>query len=125
MSDRNPFPDETPVLVRYPRDEQEKQGDREAWPWLPGTVLSRCGPDEWEVLVEAPELATDEDGELWYPCCFRDASELRLREHLGAFISAPGDGYRQWIARRDGRILACAGGLDELLGILKELRPAS
>jgi hypothetical protein len=54
---------------------------------VPGTVLSQCGPDEWDVLVEAGELATPDDGtpampgtpedELCYPACFRDASELR------------------------------------------------
>lgn len=47
--------------------------DREAWPWLPGTVLERCGPDEWRVRVDAPEL--EEDGT--FPVCFRDASELK------------------------------------------------
>jgi hypothetical protein len=38
------FPDESPVEVRYPRSKQEKQGDREQWPWLPGTIVERCGP---------------------------------------------------------------------------------
>ena len=125
MSEASPFPDETPVLVRYPRTEAEAQGDREAWPWLPGTVLQQVGPDEWQVCVEVPELAEAEGGELWYPCCFRDAGELRLREHLGATISAPGDGgYSEWIARQDGMIVASAGELDELLGILERLRPS-
>ena len=120
MSEANPFPDETPVLVRYPRSKAEEQGHRAAWPWLPGTVLEQCGPDEWDVCVEAPELVTA-DG---YPCCFRDSSELRAADggHPGVSVSAPGDaGYREWIARRDGLILACAGELDELLGILDEL----
>lgn len=31
-------------------------------PWLPGLILSQWGPDEWHVCVEAPELATLEDG---------------------------------------------------------------
>jgi hypothetical protein len=26
------FPDQSPVEVRYPRSEQEEQGDRERWP---------------------------------------------------------------------------------------------
>jgi hypothetical protein len=89
MSGGNQFPDETPVLTRFPRTEAEKQGDRPAWPWLPGTVLERCGPDEWRVCVEVRELATRRDGskprsntpphKLYFPCCFRDASEIRLR----------------------------------------------
>ena len=81
------FPDDSPVLVRYPRTRQEEQGDRRVWPWLPGSILSQCGPDEWYVCVEDRALATLEDGspgpagtadgELLYPCCFRDASEIR------------------------------------------------
>jgi hypothetical protein len=71
------WPDESPVLVRFPRTEQEKNGDRAAWPWLPGTVLAQVGPDEWEVLVEDPGLAEARDGGLWYPVCFRDCTELR------------------------------------------------
>jgi hypothetical protein len=75
------------VLVRYPRDEQGEQGDRSAWPWLPGSILERCGADEWHVCVEARELAVLGDGrpapagtaagDLYHPCCFRDASEIR------------------------------------------------
>ena len=55
------FPDDSPVLVRYPRDKEER-GDRSAWAWLPGTILSQCGPDEWHVCVEARELAVLDDG---------------------------------------------------------------
>ncbi len=83
----NPFPDGSPVEVRYPLTPEQEAGPRHAWPWLPGTVRSRCGSDEWDVLVEARELTTLEDGspalpgtpehELCYPCVFRDASELR------------------------------------------------
>ena len=89
MSDRNQFPDETPVLVRYPRTKHEEQGDREAWPWLPGSVLEQVEPDEWRVCVEVSELAARRDGRkpprgtpghrLYYPCCYRDAGELRPR----------------------------------------------
>ena len=81
------FPEGSRVEVRYPRDEQEEQGDRSAWPWLPGSILSQCGPDEWYVCVEARALAMLSDGrpapdatadqDLYYPCCFRDASEIR------------------------------------------------
>ena len=34
------FPDNSRVLVRYPRNEQEERGDRRGWPWLPGSILS-------------------------------------------------------------------------------------
>jgi hypothetical protein len=78
--DVNLYPEDTPVMVRFPRTKQEEQGDRSAWPWLPGTILEQCGPDEWDVRVDAPELAAEEDGEVWYPACFRDSSEIRARE---------------------------------------------
>ena len=50
----NPYPDGAPVLVRYPRDKAEEKASRDTWPWLPGTIVQRCGPDEWQVCVEAP-----------------------------------------------------------------------
>ena len=50
-------PDESPVEVRYPRSKQDEQGDREVWPWLPGTIVRQCGPDEWYVCIEVRELA--------------------------------------------------------------------
>ena len=56
------FPDESPVDVRYPRSKQEEQGDRSHWPWLPGTIVEQCGPDEWYVCVEVRELAVLRDG---------------------------------------------------------------
>jgi hypothetical protein len=56
------FPDNSLVEVRYPRTRQEELGDRSAWPWLPGSILSQCGPDEWHVCVEACELAVLDDG---------------------------------------------------------------
>jgi hypothetical protein len=55
----------TQVEVKYPRTRAEHDGDRSAWPWLPGTVLEQCGPDEWAVDVEIDVT------------CFRDASEIR------------------------------------------------
>ena len=81
------FPDNSLGEIRYPRTRQEELGDRSAWPWLPGSILSQCGPDQWHVCVEACELATLDDGspapagtadgKLRCPCCFRDASEIR------------------------------------------------
>ena len=83
------FPDESPVEVRYPRSKQEEQADRDTWPWLPGTIVEQCGPDEWYVYVEVRDLAVLRDGRrppggtasrnLYYPCCFRDSSEIRPR----------------------------------------------
>ncbi len=94
-------PDESEVLVRYPLspapDRQPGQSaeehlavlraERETWPWLPGTIEQQCSPDEWLVTVDdrrvamlgddspAPDGTPDED--LWFPQCFRDASEIR------------------------------------------------
>jgi hypothetical protein len=83
------FPDDSPVEIRYPRSKDEEHGDRSAWPWLPGSILEQCGPDEWHVCVEVRELAVLRDGRraprgtasrnLYYPCCFRDSSEIRTR----------------------------------------------
>ena len=81
------FPDESRVEVRYPRTRQEEQGDRSAWPWLPGTITEQCGPDEWQVCVEDRAVAVLRDGRpaprgtasrnLYYPMCFRDSGEIR------------------------------------------------
>ena len=92
------FPDESLVEVRYPRSKQEEQGDRERWPWLPGTIVEQCGPEEWYVCVEVRELAVLRNGRraprgtasrnLYYPCCFRDGSEIRPRTTPGSAASA-------------------------------------
>ena len=81
------FPDESRVEVRYPRTRQEEHGDRAAWPWLPGSIVEQCGPDEWRVCVEDRGVAVLRDGRpaprntasrnLYYPLCFRDSSEIR------------------------------------------------
>jgi hypothetical protein len=91
------FPDDSPVEVRYPRSKQEERGDREQWPWLPGTIVEQCGPDEWYVCLEMRELAVLDDGrraprgtashDLYYPCCFRDGSEIRPRTVGGGAAS--------------------------------------
>jgi hypothetical protein len=83
-----PWGEEEPIEVRYPLPGNGDH-DRSLWPWLPGTILAMCGPDEWQVCVEVRELATLEDGrpphgntsdhELFYPVCFRDSSEIRAR----------------------------------------------
>ena len=83
------FAGDTPVLVKYPRSKDEERGDRAAWPWLPGTVVEQVGPDEWQVCVEDMAVAVRKDGskptprtpknKLFYPLCFRDSSEIKLR----------------------------------------------
>jgi hypothetical protein len=72
------------VQVRYPLSKAEEQGDRDAWPWLPGVIEEVCGPDEWSVMVDLPRLedgtpapADADDEDIFYPVCFRDSSELR------------------------------------------------
>ena len=56
------FPDDSRVEVRYPRTRQEEHGDRAAWPWLPGSIVEQCGPDEWRVCVEDRDVAVLRDG---------------------------------------------------------------
>ena len=92
------FPDESPVEVRYPRSKREEQDAREQWPWLPGTIVEQCGPDEWYVCVVARELAVLADGrpatdstpgdDVFFPCCFRDSSEIRPRTTSGSPASS-------------------------------------
>ena len=99
------FPDESRVEVRYPRSKPEEQGDRERWPWLPGTIVEQGGPDEWYVCVVTRELAVLEDGlpvagstpgdDLFFLCCFRDSSEIRPR----AASSDPAPAARRGVAR--------------------------
>jgi hypothetical protein len=89
---------DSPVQVRYPRSKREERGDREQWPWLPGTIVEQCSPDEWYVCVEVRELAVLRDGrpaprgtathDLYYPCCFRDSSEIRPRPTSSSAASA-------------------------------------
>jgi hypothetical protein len=85
------FPDDSPVWVWYPPEGDKQSGSppREQWAWLPGSILSQCGPSEWLVVVEVRELATREDGstpakntpsrKLYYPTCYRDQREIRPR----------------------------------------------
>ena len=78
------FTEGATVLVRYPLPGADDH-DRSTWAWLPGTIVSQCCPDEWYVVVEAPELAEpdaslangDAPENLLYPTCFRDSSEIR------------------------------------------------
>ena len=45
------YPDGSAVETGYPLTREQQDGDRSAWPWLPGTVIGQCGPDEWDVAV--------------------------------------------------------------------------
>jgi len=65
------------VEVRYPLSAEEKSGPRENWSWLSGWVMADCGDDEWQICVEDDRVAEEEDGEIWYPVCYRDSSEIR------------------------------------------------
>ena len=56
------FPEDYWVQIRYPLTREQEHGDRAVWPWLPGWVVARCGPDKWEIRVQAPELATWHEG---------------------------------------------------------------
>ena len=58
------FPDESPVEVRYPRSKQEEHGDRERWPWLPGTIVEQCGPEPF-CPVSAPSCGKPPDYARW------------------------------------------------------------
>ena len=78
------FPEDSWVEVRFPLTAEQERGDRDAWPWLPGWVAAECGPDEWEICVQAPELGFERDGETCYPTCFRESSELRPAPEPGA-----------------------------------------
>jgi hypothetical protein len=79
------YPEDTHVEVRYPLSKEQETGPRSEWPWLPGTVAEVCGPDEWQIVVEDLGVATTENGgawspdngDPWYPLCFRDSSEIR------------------------------------------------
>jgi hypothetical protein len=84
--------EDDPVEVRYPLPDSDER-DRSSWPWLPGTILAVCGPDEWQVCVEVRELATPGHGRqsrhntpdhfypvcFFYPVYFRNSSKIRAR----------------------------------------------
>ena len=91
MSEDGPavaFAVDEPIFVKYPRTKEEERGDRAKWPWLPGTIVEQVGEDEWQVCVEDMAVAVRTDSskptprtpqhKLYYPLCFRDASEITL-----------------------------------------------
>jgi hypothetical protein len=74
------FPAGLAVITPYPVTDEQADGDRASWPWLPATILSQCGPDEWTLVIEAPGAIKAEDGtgDDRYPIVFRDSAEIRL-----------------------------------------------
>ena len=84
------FAEDVAVMVKYPLTPKEERGDRARWSWLPGTILQQCGPDECQVCVEDLAVAVRQDGSrptprtpknrLYFPLCFRDSSEIKLRD---------------------------------------------
>jgi hypothetical protein len=83
------YPEGSWVQTPYPLTPGQEH-DRESWPWLRGWVSGVCGPDEWQIVIQHPELAQLEDGspapagtpadQAFYPVCFRDSSEIRPAE---------------------------------------------
>ncbi|MFK4084150.1 hypothetical protein ACI2LF_08600 [Kribbella sp. NPDC020789] len=72
------YPDESRVRTPYPLTEDDNTwAKRDDWPWLQGTVLGQCGPNEWHIRIDTPELIEHGDGYEWSPACFRNSSELR------------------------------------------------
>ncbi len=73
------YPDGLPVLTPFPLTAEQAQCDRAGWPWMHAAIVSRAGPDEWQVVIQDGRATIiDEDGTPWYPVCFRDHTEIRL-----------------------------------------------
>lgn len=83
------FPNDSTVLVRFPLTSQQTSGDREAWPWLPATILGQVDTDEWQIVVDGRDDLSEPDPDRprgadvrepryrLYPVCYRSASEIR------------------------------------------------
>ena len=75
------FPEDSTVLTPFPLTPEQTAAGRDAWEWVPGTILAQVGPDEWDVILDGRgDLAKpdpDEPGAYDYPTCFRGSSELR------------------------------------------------
>jgi hypothetical protein len=78
------FPEDCWVEVRYPLTSEQERGPRRL-AMAPGWVVSHCGPGQWEICVQAPELAGQHQGQTVFPVCFRDSCELGVpAAELGA-----------------------------------------
>lgn len=73
------YSEDDEVLTLFPLTQAQEDGPRSEWPWVPGYVIRECGDSEWEICLTDERLAREQDGEQWYPTCFRDASEIRPR----------------------------------------------
>jgi hypothetical protein len=112
-------PEDSWVEVRYPLTRGQEHGDRDEWPWLPGWVAAECGPDEWGICVQAPELAIQHEGETWYPTCFRDSSEIRLPEAPFMNVSAADVASPRSVAAYAVAPLALAVVVDRVVAVIR------
>ena len=92
------YPDESDVLTPYPLTPEQGSGDRAGWPWLPGWIVSQCGPDEWEICVQEPALARLDDGAVPPPGTPGEGVQLpgvlqgRIRGSGQVTVPRPGNG---------------------------------
>ncbi len=70
------YPTDSHVWTPFPLPDSDNFWDQD-WPWLLGTVLGQCGPDEWHIVIDAPDVMEHGDGYDWWPACFRNSTELR------------------------------------------------
>ncbi|WP_432941121.1 hypothetical protein ACQPXM_32965 [Kribbella sp. CA-253562] len=74
------YPVYAAVWTPYPLFTGSTELDEPAnWPWLYATILGQSGPDEWHLLIEAPELIEiDDNGVEWLPTCCRNGNEILI-----------------------------------------------
>jgi hypothetical protein len=82
------------VQVRYPLTSEQEHADRAAWPQLPGWVAARGGPDEWEICVQAPDLATWHEGEVWDPVASGAPPRSARPKYRRTWSGLPGPNWR-------------------------------
>ncbi|WP_329474992.1 hypothetical protein OG555_25105 [Kribbella sp. NBC_01484] len=70
------FPTDMHVWTPYPLPDGDAYWELD-WPWLRGTVLGQTGPDEWHIVIDAPEVRECCDSYEWSPACFRAYGALR------------------------------------------------
>jgi len=105
------FPDKSRVEVRYPRSRQEEQRDRARWPWLPGTIVEQCGPDEWYVCSPRSVCGVGRGRAAAEPAGYGRA--VRAVPSPGDPACRPGHRVRQWppARERDGMSMRPYGEL--------------
>jgi hypothetical protein len=76
------YPDDSIVEVRFPLTQAQSEGPRELCPWVRGTVIGQGDRNEWHVVMDGEEsLGEEENGEIYYPACFRGLTEIRRVVH--------------------------------------------